>query len=138
MEGRIVLAEIKQEAEILYHDNRIYGYQPLYFFNISDYDRNFIRGIEFDGINVYFYNKYYLPYLKIGTRIPCKIIKVPAYLSHYNKEYLKCVIFSKDERDVYMQNFNRKSAKPLINAFTIGREINHLPLDIRKYIWNFI
>ena len=138
MEGRIVLAEIRQEAEILYHDNRIYGFQPLHFLNISNYDRYFIRGIEFDGINVYFYNRYYLQYLKMGTRIPCKIIKVPAYLSHYNKEYLKCVIFSKDERDIYMQNFNRKTAREILDAFVIGREIIHMPLDIRQYIWNLI
>lgn len=138
MEGRIVLAEIRQEAEVLYHDNRIYGYQPLYLLNISNDDRDFVRGIEFDGVNVYFYNRYYLPYLRIGTRVPCKIVKVPAYLSPYNQSYLRCSIFPKDERDRYMQQFNRNSARELLAALVIGREVTALPLDLRQYIWNII
>ena len=138
MEGRIVLAEIRRDADIIYHDGRIYGYQALHFLNIPEYDHQFIRGIEFDGVNVYFYNRYYLPYLKIGSRIPCKILKVPAYLSSYNKPYLKCCIFPKEEREIYMKNFNRKSARELINAFVIGREIISIPLDIRQYIWDLI
>lgn len=138
MDGRIVLAEIKEQAEILYHDNRIYGYQPLHFLNISNDEVCYIRGIEFDGINVYFYNRYYLPYLKIGQRIPCKIIKVPAYLSSYNRTYLKCNIFPKDERDIYMKNFNRNTAKIILDAFVIGKEVLYMPLDIRQYIWSLI
>lgn len=154
MEGKIVLVEITKEAKILYHEDRIYGYQPLYILNISDNDYYYIHGIEFDGINIYFYNKYYLPFLKIGSRIPCKIIRTPEYLCNNYNSYLRCsFIAKKDDREKYIKYFNYKAARILLDALCIGLQINTnnpnnpnnfeskkiiLPIDLRLLIWSYL